>query len=456
MPTGFDEEKIRSALLSRRSILVGSAAAAGTFLLAACTSPGTTASSTGAASGAPADLAISWWGSDDRHQKTLAMLKLYSQKHPEVTFEPTYGGLIGYQDKMVTQFSGGNGPDVIQLADRLPFIANKQLLGLDKYVKDDSLDLSKTDKTTIDAQRVEGKLYTLPWGLAAGVMFYDTKVFSEAGVKDAEMAWTWDTYRGVCETIVKATPDGFYGSADIWAPAGTGAWAPFVSLLLSRELRPYNEEGKLDFKKEQLKEWFSFWDDMRKDGLVTPPDITALEAGYETSPIVMGKAAIYPINSSIASSLQALAKNPLGITTLPTGAKSTKYLKADKFGQYINASIILGANAKSKSSQAVIDFMNFMINDPDANKITLMSRGVPMSSEIVKLVTPLVSPVEKSMIDAIAYIQKNAVPDVLAPPVADGQISSLFGRSHQSIAFGQASVDDTVDSFFTEATRLLS
>jgi multiple sugar transport system substrate-binding protein len=456
MPAGFDEEKLRSALLSRRSILIGSAAAAGTFLLAACSSPAPTGGDAGAASGAPADLAISWWGSDDRHQKTLALLKLYSQKHPEVTFQPTYGGLVGYQDKMVTEFSGGNGPDVMQVADKLPFIAGGQFLQLDKYVKDNTLDLSKADQKTIDAQKIDGKLYTLPWGLAAGVMFYDTKVFSDAGIKGAEMAWTWDTYREVCQTIVDATPDGFYGSADIWAPAGTGAWAPFTSLLMSRNLLPYSDDGKkLAFEKAQLKEWFSFWDDMRKDGLVTPADITALEAGFETSPLISGKAAIYPINSSIASSLQGLAKNPLGITTLPTGAKSTKYLKADRFGQYINASLTLAANSKSKNPQAVVDFMNFMINDPDANKITLMARGVPMSSEMVTLVTPLVSPVEKSMIDSIAYIQKNAVADVPAPPVADGQIGTLFGRSHQSIAFEQASIDDTVDSFFTEANRLL-
>src|SRR5258708_6641556 len=51
------------------------------------------------------DMRIAWWGSDDRHQKTLKVLKLFEQQNPGVTMTPEYGGLIGYQDKLSTEFA---------------------------------------------------------------------------------------------------------------------------------------------------------------------------------------------------------------------------------------------------------------------------------------------------------------------------------------------------------------
>src|SRR3569623_3649086 len=63
------------------------------------------------------DMRINWWGSDDRHQKTLKLIKLFEQKNPGIKMTPEYGGLIGYQDKLSTEFAGGHAPDVMQLAD---------------------------------------------------------------------------------------------------------------------------------------------------------------------------------------------------------------------------------------------------------------------------------------------------------------------------------------------------
>lgn len=452
MSTDFNADTVkdrRFAHVSRRAVLGGSLAAAGSVFFASCSA------SKGASSDGGADLAISWWGADDRHKKTQTLLKLYSQKHPEVNFEPTFGGLVGYQDKMVTELAGGNGPDVMQIADRLSLIASGSLLLLDSYIADKRIDLTDADPKTVALQQYQGKQYTLPWGLAAGVMFYDTKVFADANVPVPEYAWTWDDYWQTAKAITDASPEGFYGSADIWAPAGTGSWAPFVSFLLSRKLQPYTMEGELNFTPDVLKEWFSFWDDIRRAGYVPPATITAQESGFETSPLVKGKAAIYPINSSIASSLQGLSKNPLGLTTLPTGLDSTQYLSAEQFGQYINASLTIGANARTEYPDQVVDFINFAVNDPDANKVTLMSRGVPLSSKMATLVEPVVSDIEKKMVEVIGYIQKNAVPEVVTFPTADGQISTLMNNSHQAIAFDKATIDDTVSTFFTQAERVL-
>ncbi len=448
-----------AARLTRRAFVSGTVGTAGALLLAACSGGGSTSAPTvtkGPVKLDAAKLSVSWWGADDRTQKTLAALKLYTQKHPDITFQSSYGGIVGYQDKMVTQFSGGNGPDFMQVSDRLPFIANNQLLNLDPYIKAGRLNLTGANEATLNAQRVDGKLYTLPWGLASNCFYYNKALFQDAGVPEPKNGWTWDDYVDTIKALT-AGSSGVFGSEDIWAPAGTMSWQPFQLFLLSRNIQPYKSGGKeFNFTSDILTEWLDFWQGLRKDGYLPPAAQTAEENAIQTSPFVKRKTALYPINSSIATSLQGLMKDELGVVTMPSGSTSSQNLSGDRFGGYVNTSIIVGVNAATKHPDDVIDVINFLLTDPEANKTTLMARGVPLTEAAATLVTPLVSPIERSMADVISYVQKNAVDDVQAFPDTDGQIGTLMQNTQQAVAYGKQSIKDAASSFFTQGKTLLA
>jgi len=336
----------------------------------------------------------------------------------------------------------------------LPFIESGALLALDDFVGS-TIHLDDMTPALIDTYRVDGKLYSLPWGLACGVYFYDTVVFEQAGATPPTNEWTWDTYAALARQISDATPPDVYGSADIWAPAGTGSFAPFEMFLRQRRKFPYGTDGQLAFEKSDLTEWFTFWDEMRRSGAVTPAEVTALETGFETSPLVTGRAAMYPINSSIASSLQGLSPNELNIVPLPNGTGSSA-LPGETFGQYVNASLTISGNSGTADPQTVAAFMDFVLNDPDANQIALMSRGVPPSSAMAALVQPQVSPIEQKMIAVVDYVQQHIDAEVVPEPAKSSPIPDLMNRCHQDIAFERATIPATVDRFFTEAERELS
>ena len=61
------------------------------------------------------NLKMSWWGGDDRHQKTLEALKLFEEKYPNIKVKPEYGGWQGWQEKVTTQIVGNTSPDVMQI-----------------------------------------------------------------------------------------------------------------------------------------------------------------------------------------------------------------------------------------------------------------------------------------------------------------------------------------------------
>jgi multiple sugar transport system substrate-binding protein len=432
---------VTSQPISRRTMLAGLALVAAGPALAAC-------------GGGSGGLRLAWWGAEERHTRTMKMVELFEQQNPGVTIETTYGGLQGFQDRLSTEIAGGNGPDIMQIPDRLPFIESGALLALDKFIPS-TINLGDMTPALIDTARVDGQLLYLPWGLAAGVYFYDTVIFDQVGAARPTNDWTWDDYATLARHISDATPPDVYGSADIWAPAGTGSFAPFEAFLRQRRKSPYGKDGQLAFEKSDLTEWFTFWDELRRSGVVTPPEVTALETGFETSPLVTRRAAMYPINSSIASSLQALAPNELNIVPLPSGTGSSA-LPGGVFGQYVNASLTISGNARTSDPDTVAKFINFVLNDPEANKINLMSRGVPSSAAMVELVKPQVSAIEQKMIEAIDYIQSHIDGEVIAPPAKSSPIPDLMNRCHQDIAFERATVAATVDRFFTEAERELT
>ena len=60
-------------------------------------------------------LRFSWWGGDSRHKPTLSAIKLFEEKNPNVKITPEYIGWEGYPERLTTQISGGNEPDIMQI-----------------------------------------------------------------------------------------------------------------------------------------------------------------------------------------------------------------------------------------------------------------------------------------------------------------------------------------------------
>ncbi len=86
-------------------------------------------------------LRIAWWGSQDRHDRTLAVIELFEQKYPHIKIEAEFAGWADYWDRIATQAAGRNLPDIFQqdmqyidlyssrgmLADLMPYVESGAL-----------------------------------------------------------------------------------------------------------------------------------------------------------------------------------------------------------------------------------------------------------------------------------------------------------------------------------------
>ena len=123
----------------KKKLIAASMAAAMTLSLAACGGSGasstasaadtaSTAASTEAASGdEQINLRMAWWGSQDRHDKTIAAIELYESLNPNVKIEYEYYSFDDYFTKLKTLVASDQVWDVFQMGGNFPLPTRRSI-----------------------------------------------------------------------------------------------------------------------------------------------------------------------------------------------------------------------------------------------------------------------------------------------------------------------------------------
>ncbi len=123
-----------------------------------------------------------------------------------VEFQGGYGDLAA---KLMTAAAGGTGPDVTQLGtfEIREFARAGLLVDLTDYINGVSgIDTSDWPGTMLDAGRVEGGLYWLPFNVTVPVLYFNADAFAEAQIEDPPE--TWDTLFDLAESLTTRDSNG--------------------------------------------------------------------------------------------------------------------------------------------------------------------------------------------------------------------------------------------------------
>lgn len=214
----------------KKKIIAATMAAAMCVSLAACggstasSSAESTASSTAestASSTADAastgdeevDLRMAWWGSQDRHDRTIKAIELYESLHPNVKIEYEYYSFDDYFTKLKTLVASDQVWDIFQLGGNFPMYMDK-IYPLDDYIASGVVDVSGIgDANLKTTQDTEGHQLGISNGLNSYGIAYDPDMFAEAGVAEPTDTWTWDDYANAANTIHEKL--GVYGCSSM-------------------------------------------------------------------------------------------------------------------------------------------------------------------------------------------------------------------------------------------------
>lgn len=421
--------------------------------LAGCTgSPGTSPSTPAAASEpqtnqvseAPAEdieLRVMWWGGDARHTVTNEALDAFEAANPGIRVVRDYGGFDGYRDKLLTQYAGGQAPDVFQLYNEVlyEFAGNGQLMDLQQY--GDTLPLDGVPADLLESLSVDGGQYALPFGLSTHIMAFNTKHLEAAGVQAPTEGYTWDDLKTLGEALSKAGNGQFFGVSDL-----AHSYQPFEVFAKQRG-EDYMTKDGLGFTEQTLKDWWTYWDEMRKSGASTPADLTA-ENSAPIDMMIPGTASSGFLFANQFAATQGQMEDKLVAVRFP-GEKPTP-------GSYLRTAMNIVMSSKTEHPEAAAKLIDFLVNSPDANAILGIDRGVPASAGVVEAATSDVDDVTKEALAIIESVRADGAAPPVPQPQGAANVNSLFAEISSEIAFGQISIDEGVAKFFEQAPGELS
>jgi len=415
----------------------------------------TAAPSAAAATAAPVakkednvSIRFAWWGDGKRHEKYNAIADMYEKQHPNVKIVREFGSFNDYWDKMATQTAGGNMPDVVGM--HATYVADyarrNTLLDLGSFVQDGTINLKDFPPAVQEAGKVSGKTVMVAQGVTMTGWEYNTAMFDKLGVKYPDYNWTWDDFTAKALELQKAIKEN-----GVWAAGDNSGDITGVQVFArQRGKELFTTEGKLGVNKDDMVAWFSIWDQLRKAKAI--PDAATTEQ-YATVSLDQGLF----VKNKLMLTVFPFNQIPLYQNYIKDGEVRALRRPLDpkgKEGEFVEGAY-LAVSANSKQAKTAADFINFFVNNEEAEKVFKLEQGALGSTKGNDTIKSLLSPAEQRTTDAIQTSLKTAG-QLPLPPAGQGAVRTLLTETAQSIAFGKRTVDQGAQDFVDKAAAILN
>ncbi|NLJ24625.1 MAG: extracellular solute-binding protein [Firmicutes bacterium] len=393
------------------------------------------------------ELRVAWWGSQDRHNRTLGAIELFEKKYPDIRVEAEFSSWNGYWERIAAQAAGGNLPDVFQQdMQYIDLYASRDLmLDLNPYVENGVLDLSNVDESFIVGGRIGGELYAVNLGSNSLVGVYDPELYAKADIPEPVPEWTWDEYM--------ATARALHTALGIYADGGIpgGAFHGLQHYLRQHGYSIYAKDGKgLGYDDDELfAEFFNMDVQLAQEGVLPGMAERKEVTSPENELLVTGHAATAWMHSNQIVAMSAVADRPLAMRMMP------KHKDQVKEGHYIKPSQFFSVAKSSEHKEAAVKFIDFITNDVEANQILMAERGVPISSKVREALEPLLNEVQKQTFDYVALVANHASPIEPPEPAGHPEVNRLLDDLHEQMLFGVLTPTEAAKEFRQEANRIL-
>ena len=405
------------------------------------------------AEGEKIELRIAWWGSQNRHDRTIQVIEMYEAENPNVDIVFEFANWDDYWTKMAPQAAGGNLPDIMQqdYARLQEWVGKDTIMSLDSFVESGLIDLSDVPTLSINGGRIGGTLYAINLGNNSQTFILDEDAFAQAGLELPPQNWTWQDFEEI--TLQLHEKLGIWGMGplladeQIWKSLylGLGQWSyandgsqlgytddqPFIDHL--HMILRLQEAGAIPGRDEELARFIS--------------------QGPEASPLVTKEAAMgYQWSNQIVAIQTAAGEDRnfyLTHVPRPEGGASSNYLKPSMF---------FSITKHAKHPEEAAKFINYFTNNIEANKVLLAERGVPISPKVQEALLPLLGKPQLAMFDFLKRVEADSSPIRPPDPPAHADIRNnvYIPEIIDPVMFGLMTPEEGAAKLREEANKLLA
>ncbi len=446
--------------LTRRHFLAGAAATAAATLLAACggaTTPAAggnapAASTSGGASTAPAantaKITLNIAVNNSSPAEVNLMQKavdLYKTTHTNAEISVLGYDPTTYDQKLITDVSGGTLPDIFSVSDvfNKPFFKSGLIADLKPLAAKTGFKLDDFDPQFLSLADDQGKIGFLPRAADVVVMYYNKRMFDESKVEYPTTSWGMQDFMTAAEKLTKKAGDGTvtqYGFTSNYT-----TWSIWVPMVVAEGGKILSDDGKKAVfdSAEGVRAWNYIFTGV-KNGSFAPPSVQTTMGGPNV-PFFNSKAAMVFSVRALTPNVRAQLKDDWDVQLVPKGTADRKS------GMGTTG---YGISGKAKNPDAAWDFMQF-----------LFTKGLQVFMESYLVVPPL-----KSFYNDAAWrnlppppanneIFVSATQTAMLPPAlpfySTGPFKQAITDGLDAVTLGKMTPDQAVKQMAAQATTSL-
>jgi multiple sugar transport system substrate-binding protein len=325
-------------------------------------------------SGPPATLEYSIWGDPAEINNQKAVVEAFTAANPSVKVNVTVSDWEPYWDKLQTGLAGGAAPDVFAMDGPLgpDYQTRDVLLDLSPYIQGEGYDLSQLDANAVkDFTTADGTQFGLPRDLNVIALYYNKKMFDEAGIAYPDETWDWNKLVEVARQLTKDTNgDGVPDQWGVYTETTDmeNAWSSFVWQAGGDILSADGTKSALDT--DQAAQGIQFLQDLIWKEKVSPDPAIFAETG---DAFEQGKAAM-EINGSWLVPTHEAAGLDFGIAPLPKGPAG-QATSVNPTGAVVYKG--------TKSPEAAWALVKYLASPEAQEKIMALKASVPVNKQIL-------------------------------------------------------------------------
>ncbi|WP_052487383.1 ABC transporter substrate-binding protein [Gordoniibacillus kamchatkensis] len=243
----------------------------------------------------------------------------FKETHPNIDVKVELTPNKQYWSKMETAAAGDQLPDVFWMNGPriVKFAANGQLLPISDQIKADKVDMSNYPEALVKLYTVNGKNYGIPKDYDTIGLWYNKKMFDEAGVKYPDESWDWNALLDAAKKLTNPAK-GVWGIA-----AALDSQGVYYNMIPQNGGYVISDDKKTSgYDKPEAIEALKFWTD-----LITVYKVSPTQAQMtDTEPMQLftsGKVAMYFDGSwdAIEYSKNEYTKDKVNVAVWPQGKK---------------------------------------------------------------------------------------------------------------------------------------
>jgi multiple sugar transport system substrate-binding protein len=321
---------------------VGVAATALALTLVGCSSSGS-ASANGTTT-------ITFWNSFTASDRPAveALVAKFNKSQSKYKIKMTISPADVLAQKLLPAYASGTGPTITTLdASQVPeYVGKGVFAAVDDLYSSDGLDASKLPKASLDATKLNGKQYGVPFAATGTMLYFNKKLFAAAGIKTPPT--TMDELANDAKLTTKDTgkqSTSQYGFI-VSDHAGPATWPLLIWAQGGDIVSTDGKTSELD--SPATAQALQYWVDLIRNDHVSPTGL----AGTDTDNLFSaGRAAMY-INGPWASAGFRQAGVDFGVAPVPKGV-------GGQFSTAISVNMHLNAHANGAQKSAAYAFFKF-------------------------------------------------------------------------------------------------